>query len=138
MRLASVIYNCFESDDRSLDWEGQFHFLDREVLLLADDATETFISWEQAVSTEGDVIFGIAQQSASFFVNAPPVVREMSAHRFWRSLIGSRVRLHFVDAEHQTLAIQSSDGTVYCSAYESGYWGVDVVHISLQIPRAVA
>jgi hypothetical protein len=136
MRLSRVIYNLFESDAERLDSEpnAAFHLLDREIVLLCDDPKETYISWKQTVSNEDDVIFSMAHQATSFFVNEF-IVRDMTTHPFWQPLIGQELTLCDDDRDHQILEIKAEHHSVYCSSYEEGHWGADFVHVSLVAPK---
>lgn len=135
MRLLKVTYNLFESDVNRLDSKpnAAFHVLDREIVLSDEDSKETYISWIQTASAEGNVICSIACQETSFFTNEP-VVRDMTLHQFWHPLIGRELTFCDTDPDHQILEIRSADHSVYCSSYEDGRWGVDVVHVSLVAP----
>lgn len=132
MVLKRVEYAVFESDAGALELaeRGEDHEIDREIRLHFADGSVRSVSW-----CSKPVQYCVGVSDVSFFTSPPPLVVDGSAYPMWSPLIGARVDIECVDAEHQVVRVSTSSGAVFLASREGPRWYADVLHISDQPQR---
>ena len=132
MILQRVAYQVFEHEaagpwatDRT-DW----HQMDGEVVLTFNDGKKVFLSWGA-----GPQQYSIEQKDHSFFNVGVLVEVEMTEHSYWRPLIEQEIEIRYVDDEHQVLALERNEQSIFISSqYDDGTFYGDCVRVSQASP----
>ena len=134
MHISSISYHLFESDAEHLNQNRAlpFHEIEREIQITSPESS-VYISWAMANNA-----YRIEHQAHSFFSNHPAVTQDHSTHPIWAQLVGTKIDYLRAGPDGLALEIRGTHHSVYCSPFEQGRWGVDVLHISTTLPSAAA
>ena len=138
MILSRVYYELFDWEVEWLDANPTCEFVEvrAQIRLEMVDKPSVFIAWNWVHPCD---FYYVDFGNSSFCTDGDITVRDVSMSSIWKSLMGKRIELSYLDAQKQALCIRSADERVYCCSFagEFQFWGMDRVTIGRQLPKAL-